>query len=372
MKFDSDRFDEGVFPKRRPWFMILLVAAIAAFPAYRLALFVYNRLQPRAGIESHVNPSAVGTTTRNDSSLPVRKPVLPERPVVGTPAAVQQPAAAIAAGVGPAAPPANSVSTASRRTDVNLSAATQALTPEQVREVLTKGQALEDRGDMLGAVKTYAEAMKSCGVGRLRSVLEDRFGRANVGLLLSRQKMPRKVEYVVKPNDAVEKIARKFGTTKELIAGINGLGGGHVIRNGQTLMVFNGRFAIAINKSRYELLLELDGEFFKRYSVCIGAENKTPAGSFVITSREINPTWWPEGKGSIPSGDERNLLGTRWMAMKDKLDPAKDRRGLGIHGTRDEISIGKALSAGCIRMLNADVEELHMLVPVGTPVTVVE
>jgi lipoprotein-anchoring transpeptidase ErfK/SrfK len=41
-----------------------------------------------------------------------------------------------------------------------------------------------------------------------------------------------------------------------------------------------------------------------------------------------------------------------------------------IHGTAEERSIGRAVSSGCIRMLNADVIDLYDRVPVGTKVVV--
>ena len=41
-----------------------------------------------------------------------------------------------------------------------------------------------------------------------------------------------------------------------------------------------------------------------------------------------------------------------------------------IHGTNEPQSIGKAVSSGCIRMLNADVIDLYGRVPVGTKVVV--
>ena len=47
-------------------------------------------------------------------------------------------------------------------------------------------------------------------------------------------------------------------------------------------------------------------------------------------------------------------------------------RGYGIHGTWDESTIGRQSSAGCVRMRNADVAEIFMLLPRGTPVTIVE
>lgn len=43
----------------------------------------------------------------------------------------------------------------------------------------------------------------------------------------------------------------------------------------------------------------------------------------------------------------------------------------GIHGTIYDESIGYASSHGCIRMFNKDVKDLYNIVPVGTPVVIV-
>jgi hypothetical protein len=48
------------------------------------------------------------------------------------------------------------------------------------------------------------------------------------------------------------------------------------------------------------------------------------------------------------------------------------RRYIYIHGTPDTVSMGQALSHGCIRMRNADLLELFERVPVGTAVEIVE
>jgi hypothetical protein len=60
--------------------------------------------------------------------------------------------------------------------------------------------------------------------------------------------------------------------------------------------------------------------------------------------------------------------------VPNALGPVKLVLGDGylIHGTHDynENSIGLAASHGCIRMANADVEQLFKIVPVGTPVRI--
>jgi lipoprotein-anchoring transpeptidase ErfK/SrfK len=43
-----------------------------------------------------------------------------------------------------------------------------------------------------------------------------------------------------------------------------------------------------------------------------------------------------------------------------------------IHGTNEPDSIGKAVSSGCIRMLNQDVIDLYTRVPIGAPVIVLQ
>ncbi len=54
-----------------------------------------------------------------------------------------------------------------------------------------------------------------------------------------------------------------------------------------------------------------------------------------------------------------DVLGTRRLKMPD---------GYAIHGTNNPSSIGQAVSHGCIRMRNEDIERLYPMVPVGTMV----
>ena len=247
------------------------------------------------------------------------------------------------------------------------------ISAEEGRRLIVSGQGMETAGDLLGARKVYAEALNRCSAVEIRRDLEERLGRVNIGLLLSPRPMPEMTIHKVTAGEKIEKMAKSLGTTKELVLKSNGIPDPRRIQIGQALKICTGKFSIVVSKQKYELVLRMNGEFFKRYPVGLGAMDKTPVGSFVVTSRDINPTWWPpEGGGPIPPDDPRNLLGTRWLATKDEANPAADKRGLGIHGTKDESSIGKSMSHGCIRMFNRDVEELHMIVPEGTPVTITE
>ena len=205
----------------------------------------------------------------------------------------------------------------------------------------------------------------------LRLKIEEVLGPLNVELIRRPWPMIEKQEVIVQEGDSIKAIARKFGTTVELIVKGNDLKRPDVIRPGQHLKVFSGKMEIKVNKARNDLLLTSNGAFFKRYGVGTGRYDKTPVGTFVIVERIPEPPWWRDDGRTVPFGDKENILGTRWMAIK-ATGTTPEIKGYGIHGTWDTNSIGKAESAGCIRLKNEDVEELFEMVPIGTPVVIEE
>jgi lipoprotein-anchoring transpeptidase ErfK/SrfK len=100
----------------------------------------------------------------------------------------------------------------------------------------------------------------------------------------------------------------------------------------------------------------------------LGKENRTPTGVFTIEKRIPDPHWFPADGPSIPPGDPRNLLGSRWLGFRNT-----DRHtGLGIHEARNVADIGREASNGCIRLKRGDVEEIFDLCPTGTPVRILQ
>ncbi|MFW5871150.1 MAG: L,D-transpeptidase family protein [Verrucomicrobiota bacterium] len=227
----------------------------------------------------------------------------------------------------------------------------------------------EKDGKLVEARNIYLNMVQALPAGRLRKRAEQRLGRINIKLVMTPRPMPEKVDYIVKSGDQLQKIARKFGTTVELIQVSNGIKNRNMIKPGDRLRILEGDFSIIVSKSNNDLELRLNGGFFKRYEVGTGKFGRTPEGTFKITNKIPNPPWYrPDGK-VIPFGDDDNILGTRWMSLKATGDTS-DARGYGIHGTWEPESIGKAESAGCVRMRNDEVEELFVLVPRGTPVVI--
>lgn len=200
--------------------------------------------------------------------------------------------------------------------------------------------------------------------------LETLLGQLNIELVMSQASMPEKEEYVVKAGDSLERIARKFKTTVDLIKTNNALQR-PVLHPGDRLRVFKGTFTLAISKSRNDLVVKVNDRFFKRYRVGTGKFGTTPTGTFVIAEKIEQPPWWrPDGK-MIPYGDKANVLGTRWMSLQ-ATSPTNAVRGYGLHGTWEPETIGRQASAGCVRLANSEVEELFLLVPNGTSVVISE
>jgi L,D-transpeptidase ErfK/SrfK len=114
------------------------------------------------------------------------------------------------------------------------------------------------------------------------------------------------------------------------------------------------------------------------YPVSIGKMDwNTPLGETKIVEKRKNPTWSPpesvrkehEERGDplpkvVKAGPD-NPLGA--YAMRLGISPGAYL----IHGTNNPIAVGMAITHGCIRMYPEDIEALFPLVPVGTPVWLV-
>lgn len=245
--------------------------------------------------------------------------------------------------------------------------ASPAYSPE-TRTIVADARAAADAGQLADAQATLQKLVSSSPDPDPDAI--ELLGDVNMKLLKSSLMMPGKEYYVIQSGDYLQKIAKKHNTTVALLKTMNGMQS-DTIRLGDRLLVFNSDFTIRVSKSRNSLDLLKGGKLFKRYSVGTGKFGKTPAVEFTITDKIVEPPWTrPADNRQIEYGDPENVLGSRWMAIKSAGHP--ELTGFGIHGTWERNSIGKQSSAGCIRMLNEDVEELFDLVPRKTSVTIVE
>lgn len=185
----------------------------------------------------------------------------------------------------------------------------------------------------------------------------------NIEIITSSVETPQTVIHDVQSGDTLGKLAKKYGTTIELIKMRNDLKS-NVIRIGQRLSIWTGSFNIFVDKSQNIFMLRNNDEIIKTYTVSTGKDvSVTPIGEFIIVNKLINPVWFNKGV-VLPPESPANVLGSRWMGF--------DLSGYGIHGTIYPETIGSHETAGCVRMYNEDVEEIFSMVPRGIKVVIVE
>ena len=109
------------------------------------------------------------------------------------------------------------------------------------------------------------------------------------------------------------------------------------------------------------------------YPVTIGsAHNNSPIGEWKVRGVSKLPTFrydkemleHGERSGNfymLPAGP-RNPVGVMWIAL--------NKKGIGIHGTNEPGSIGRAASHGCIRLANWDVVRLAAKIKTGDNVSI--
>jgi lipoprotein-anchoring transpeptidase ErfK/SrfK len=116
-----------------------------------------------------------------------------------------------------------------------------------------------------------------------------------------------------------------------------------------------------------------------RYGIGVGRQGFSWSGAAVIKRKAKWPTWTPpaamvardefaaQWANGMPGGP-KNPLGARALYLYQGNVDTLYR----IHGTFVPSSIGKAVSSGCIRMINADVADLYDRVQTGTRVVVLQ
>ena len=119
-------------------------------------------------------------------------------------------------------------------------------------------------------------------------------------------------------------------------------------------------YRIVIDRARNRLTLLKRGRFAKRVQIALGTSTTpTPKGRYFVTDviRSRDPFYGPYALGL--------------SAYSPVLTSYAGGDGqLGIHGTNQPGSIGRDVSAGCIRVDNRVIRRLAKLVPLGTPVVI--
>jgi lipoprotein-anchoring transpeptidase ErfK/SrfK len=126
---------------------------------------------------------------------------------------------------------------------------------------------------------------------------------------------------------------------------------------------------LEVNLNRRRVFVYQGKNLIKSYPIAVGRRNwETPTGKFQVLQLLQNPKWiHPVTGKAIKGGATENPLGNYWIGFW-----TNGRNWVGFHGTPNPETVGKAVSHGCLRMYNRDIEELFQLVSLGTPVTVIQ
>jgi len=135
---------------------------------------------------------------------------------------------------------------------------------------------------------------------------------------------------------------------------------------------------VIVDTSRHFLYLQLRGGKARRYGIGVGRAGLAFKGQAKVGRKAKWPRWTPTknmirrepGKyakyaNGVPGG-AKNPLGSRALYLYRGGRDTMYR----IHGTTQPSSIGRSVSNGCIRMINAHVQDLYSRVPTGAKVIV--
>ncbi|PKM88248.1 MAG: hypothetical protein CVU87_07890 [Firmicutes bacterium HGW-Firmicutes-12] len=107
--------------------------------------------------------------------------------------------------------------------------------------------------------------------------------------------------------------------------------------------------SIRINLNGRYLYLYSGSQLYGSYRIAIGKPSTpSPIGKWNVANKSI-----------LAGG---TVYGTRWIGLSTD--------NYGIHGNNNTNAIGKAVSLGCIRMYNNDIENIFPLIALNTPVEI--
>lgn len=147
-------------------------------------------------------------------------------------------------------------------------------------------------------------------------------------------------------------------------------------RNARTEVYYSGPDApgsIVVDPYARVLYYIMEGGRAMRYGIAVGREGYGFSGDAVVGAKKEWPSWTPTRNmvrrepavygpvaGGIPGGLE-NPLGARALYLYRNGRDTYYR----IHGTNNASTIGRATSAGCIRLFNQDILDLYSRVQPG-------
>jgi L,D-transpeptidase ErfK/SrfK len=190
--------------------------------------------------------------------------------------------------------------------------------------------------------------------------------------------------------DTLSDLARRFGLGYEEIVRVNpGVdpwlpgAGTPIVIPGERILPAGPHVGIVVNLPEHRLYYypkRAKGQkaVVITFPVSVGKMDwRTPMGTTKVVEKIRNPAWYPPASvrlehaanhdplpNVVPPGPQ-NPLGA--FAMRLGIPGGSYL----IHGTNNPLAVGMAVTHGCLRLYPEDIESLFRVVPVGTPVTLI-
>ncbi len=129
---------------------------------------------------------------------------------------------------------------------------------------------------------------------------------------------------------------------------------------------------LVVTKSAFTLEVFQGDRLLETFRVAVGknpgdkravGDNRTPEGEFTVSSIEDSRGWTHDFRDG--EGPTKGAYGPWFIRLA-----TPGWKGIGIHGTHDPSSVGKAVTEGCVRLRNSDLVRLAARIGIGTPVTI--
>ncbi len=193
----------------------------------------------------------------------------------------------------------------------------------------------------------------------LRDLIQERLDQTAALIFTTSERQfgpPHFVEY----GETLQSIAKQYEVPWEYLSMLNRVTP-EKLQAGQELKVVRGPFGAVVDLQKFTLTVHAQGWYINHYTIGTGRNQKTPLGEFVVREKLENPTWYNPDGGIVEPDDPENPLGEYWIGLGNHI---------GIHGTNDPDSIGKAASRGCIHLDDHDIVEVFSLLNSGSKVLI--
>jgi len=198
---------------------------------------------------------------------------------------------------------------------------------------------------------------------------------------------PYTMRYKFKRGDLAATVERKMRlhVPSQLLVQVNRLPDSSKFLAGADYKLIKGPFHAVVYKSIYKMDLylyrdedKLPPVFIKRYTVGLGQNNSTPVGMWrlgcgAMTTKSgkrergklLRAAWNPPPNATQRLRLEYNMPGYpfgkkgMWISLVGLDKKTAHLIDYGIHSTDDQTSIGKQSSMGCVRMADADIQEVY-------------